>query len=215
VSRVFFDVGLSLDGFLAGANARPGNPLGDGGIGIHEWMFRTATFQRLLGASASGPHPLVARAVTDAPAGDDALVQAVFARTGAYVMGRRMFDEGEVSWPEDPPFRAPVFVLTHHRREPWVRKGGTTFHFVTGGFASALAQAKAAAGRKDVRVSGGADAIRQAIAAGVVDDFTLHVAPLLLGAGNRLFDRALPLRCAPVSASHSPLVAHLHFRIRD
>jgi dihydrofolate reductase len=214
VSKVFFDVGLSLDGFLAGPNARPANPLGDGGIAIHEWMFRTATFQqRLVKGGRTAAQEVVARAVTDAPAGDDALVQQGFARAGAYVMGRRMFDEGEVGWPEEAPFRAPVFVLTHKRRDPWVRKGGTTFHFVTDGFASALAQAKAAAKGKDVRVSGGADAIRQALELGIVDDFTLHVAPLLLGAGNRLFDRALPLRCAPAAASHSPLVTHLHYRM--
>ena len=212
MSKVYFDVGLSLDGCLAGPNARPGNPLGDGGLGIHEWMFRTATFQRVLGAGNAG-HP-GSRAVADGNAADDALVQAMFARAGAYVMGRRMFDEGEVGWPEDPPFHAPVFVLTHRSRAPWVRKGGTTFHFVTDGFASALAQAQAAANGKDVRVSGGADAIRQAIAAGAVDDFTLHMAPVLLGGGNRLFDRALPLRCTPASAVHSPLVTHVHYRAR-
>src|SRR5262249_17960453 len=190
-------------------------PLGDGGIAIHEWMLRTATFQRLVVDGKTAAQKVVERAVTDAPASDDALVQQVFARAGAYVMGRRMFDEGEVGWPEEAPFRAPVFVLTHKRREPWVRKGGTTFHFVTDGFASALAQAKAAAKGKDVRVSGGADAIRQAIAAGVVDDFTLHVATLVLGAGNRLFDRALPLRCALAAASHSPLATHLHYRVHN
>jgi len=212
VNKTYFDVGLSLDGCLAGPNARPGNPLGDGGLSIHEWMFRTATFQRVLGTGNAG-HP-GSRAVADGNAADDALVQAMFARPGAYVMGRRMFDEGELGWPEDPPFHAPVFVLTHKSRAPWVREGGTTFHFVTDGFASALAQAQGAANGKDVRVSGGADAIRQAIAAGAVDDFTLHIAPLLLGGGNRLFDRALPLRCAPASAVHSPLVTHVHYRAR-
>ena len=215
MTKVFFDVGVSLDGFVAGPNARPGNPLGDGGLHIHDWMFRTATFRRLLG----GDH--VDRLGTGRDAGDtgidDELVKGVFARTGAYVIGRRMFDEGEVGWPEEAPFRAPVFVLTTKAREPWVRKGGTTFHFVTDGFTNALGRAKEAAGGKDVRISGGADAIRQALDAGAVDDFTLHIAPLLLGSrpgtGTRLFDHSLPLSIEQTSASHSPHVTHVHYRV--
>src|SRR6185436_12317699 len=127
MSTVFVDVGLSLDGYLAGPNRGPGNPLGDGGPSIHGWLFETATFRDMLGL------PAPAR---QSP--DDDLVREVFRRAGAYVMGRRMFDEGEVGWPENPPFRAPVFVLTNVARAPWPRPGGTTFHFVTDGIASAL-----------------------------------------------------------------------------
>ena len=201
-SKVFFDVGLSLDGYMAGPNAKPGNPLGDGGPAMHGWVFETASFRELFGIPGGET------------SADDALVKRLFARTGAYVMGRRMFDEGEVGWPENPPFRAPVYVLTHSPREPWVRQGGTTFHFVTDGIESALAQAKAAAGGKDVRISGGADAIRQYIQAGLVDECTLHVAPSLLGAGLRLFDRLAPgeLKLETVNAASSKLVTHLDYR---
>lgn len=215
MSRVFVDVGVSLDGFVAGANRGPGNPLGDGGLAVHAWMFATAAFRER--------HPGVAG---DDPAGgergaecadDDARVRAVFARTGAYVLGKRMFDEGEVAWPEHAPFQAPVFVVTRRPRAPWVRPGGTTFVFVTDGFASALAEARAAAGGKDVRVAGGADVIQQALAAGVVDELTLHVAPVHLGRGLRLFDGVWPTGVAlePCGASASPRVHHLDFRVRD
>jgi dihydrofolate reductase len=202
-SKVFFDVGLSLDGYMAGPNARPGNPLGDGGPAMHGWVFETASFRELFGIPGG-----------DSGSADDALVRRLFARTGAYVMGRRMFDEGEVGWPENPPFRAPVYVLTHSPREPWVRQGGTTFHFVTDGIESALAQAKAAAGDKDVRISGGADTIRQYIQAGLIDECTVHVTPALLGAGLRLLDQLAPeeLKLETVSAISSKLVTHLDYR---
>jgi dihydrofolate reductase len=203
VTKVFFDTSVSLDGFVAGPNARPDNPLGDGGLRIHEWLFRTATFVRMAGGSGGDEHST-----------DDVQVQQAFARAGAHVIGRRMFDEGEVCWPEEAPFRMPVFVLTHHAREPWVRKGGTVFHFVTDGFTSALAQAKAAAGGKDVRIGGGADVIRQALDAGAIDDFTLHTAPVLLGSGTRLFDHPLPATIEQTGASHSPHVVHAHYRVR-
>jgi dihydrofolate reductase len=129
-------------------------------------------------------------------------------------MGRRMFDEGEVAWPENPPFRAPVYVLTHSPREPWVRQGGTTFHFVTDGLESALSQARAAAGDKDVRISGGIDTVQQAIQAGVLDECTIHLAPILLGAGRRLFDGIEPekMKLVPVRADSSALVTHLDYR---
>lgn len=146
---------------------------------------------------------------------DDAIVRAVFARTGAYVMGRRMFDEGEVGWPENAPFRAPVFVVTHQPREPWVRKGGTTFTFVTQGIQRALEQASAAAGEKDVRVSGGANLIQQYIEAGLVDELTIHLAPIVLGQGVRLFDHWAvdDGTLEPAEVIASPSVTHLGFRL--
>ena len=160
MSKVFVDIGMSLDGCIAGPNAGPDNPLGDGGVAIHQWLFKTAAFLERIGGTRGETSP------------DDAIVKEIFARAGAYVMGRRMFDEGEVGWPEEAPFRAPVFVLTHEARQPWVRKGGTTFHFVTDGIFRALEQARAAAGGKDVRVSGGAATIRQFMAAGFVEELT-------------------------------------------
>jgi len=211
VTKVFFDVGVSLDGFVAGPNARPGNPLGDGGLAIHRWMFETQAFARRHGDTSE--LGVLARP-SNGDTNDDRLVDAVFERAGAYVLGRRMFDEGEVGWPEEAPFRAPVFVLTTKRREPWVRKGGTTFHFVTDGFANALARAKDAARGKDVRIAGGADCIRQALDADVVDEFTLHIAPVVLGNGTRLFDHPLPLSVEQTGASHSPLATHVHYRVR-
>lgn len=203
MGTVFVDVGMSLDGFIAGPNGRPGNPLGDGGTRIHEWLYPLAAFQERMGLGGGERNA------------DDAIVRAVFARTGAYVMGRRMFDEGEVGWPEEAPFRAPVFVVTHRAREPWVRKGGTTFTFVTGGLDEALRRAREAAGERDVRVSGGGGVIRQCLRAGVVDELHVHLAPVLLGAGVRLFDdlsaAAVKLEAGPVS--FSPRVTHLAFRI--
>jgi dihydrofolate reductase len=146
---------------------------------------------------------------------DDDIVRAVFARAGAYVMGRRMFDEGEVGWPEHAPFQAPVFVVTHQAREPWVRKGGTTFTFVNDGIQGGLEQARAAAGNLDVRVSGGAHIIQQFIQAGLVDELRIHLAPILLGQGVRLFDHlaAEDLALESVEVTGSPLVTHLAFRV--
>ncbi|CAN5400827.1 dihydrofolate reductase family protein [soil metagenome] len=206
MSTVFFDVGISVDGFIAGPNRGPRNPLGDGGTLIHTWMFKTASFLERLGAESSEPGGHEA---------DDTVVRDVFARTGAYIMGRHMFEEGEASWPDPPPFRANVFVLTHQARERWVRQGGTTFHFVTDGIDSALRQARAAAGGKDVRISGGADTIRQYLEAGAIEEFGLHVAPTLLGSGIRLFDGIGPTQTAfeQISSSASPHVTHLNYRV--
>ncbi|MGV3661038.1 MAG: dihydrofolate reductase family protein [Prosthecobacter sp.] len=204
MSKTFIDVAISLDGYIAGPNGRAGNPLGDGGLRLHEWMFKTAAFLDHISQTGGETGP------------DNDLVEHVFARAGAYVLGRNMFNEGEVGWPEEAPFRAPVYVLTHTPREPWVRKGGTTFYFVTDGFDSALQQAKAAAGGKDVRISGGADVIQQALKAGVVDEMTLHLAPLLLGAGVRLFDTLTDehVRLQQVSAVASPAgTTHLSYKI--
>lgn len=203
MGKVFFDVGVSLDGAIAGPNRGPDNPLGDGGVALHGWMFATSTFRRRLGMEGGETSR------------DDAIVKEVFERAGAYVLGRRMFEEGEVSWPEEAPFGAPVFVLTHRAREPWPRKGGTTFYFVTDGIESALAQARAAAGGKDVRISGGAQTIRQYLEAGLIDDFALHIAPKLLPDGLRLFEgiRLQEIHAVPAEAISTPLVTHLRYRI--
>jgi dihydrofolate reductase len=174
--KTFFDVGLSLEGFLAGDHRGPDNPLGDNGPSIHNWMFRQKAFHRthnMEGGEEDGP--------------DGKLIEEVFARTGAWIMGKRMFEEGEKNWPEDL-FKSDVFVLTHEKRQPWVQKGATTFYFINDGIESALEKAKKSAKEKDVRISGGASTIQQYLNAGLIDEFTVHIAPLILGSGIRLFD---------------------------
>ena len=130
-------------------------------------------------------------------------------------MGSRMFGEGELVWPDPPPFRAPVFVLSHQAREPWVRKGGTTFTFVTDGFESALEQARAAAGDKDVRIAGGANTVQQFIKAGLIDELQIHLAPVLLGDGVRLFEHIDPehVDLEKTRVIDSPRVTHLRYRV--
>jgi dihydrofolate reductase len=203
MSKVIVDMGMSLDGFVAGPNAGPHNNLGDGGMRIHRWVYDLEAWRERQGL-AGGKTNL-----------DDKVVKETFARVGAYVMGRRMFDEGEVGWPDPPPFGAPVFVLTHHEREPWFRQGGTTFTFVTDGIESALEQARAAAGDKDVRIAGGANAVGQFLRAGLIDEMQIHLAPVLLGEGVRLFERTGSKRVEleKTRIIDSPRVTHLGYRI--
>jgi dihydrofolate reductase len=194
---------MSLDGFIAGPNGGPGNPLGDGGPGLHQWVYELDSWLGRQGMDGGRVGQ------------DDDLVKEVFGRTGAFVMGRRMFDEGEVGWPDPPPFRAPVFVLTHQSREPWVRQGGTSFTFVTDGIEHAVAQARAAAGDKDVQVSGGASTVQQALNAGLVGELQLHLAHVLLGDGVRLFEGVDPerLRLEPTRVLGSEQVTHVRYRV--
>jgi dihydrofolate reductase len=203
MSKVFIEQGISLDGFIAGPNAGGANPLGDGGMQIHQWMYAQTTWREHLGFSGGQTGR------------DDMLVQETFERAGAYVMGRRMFDEGEANWPEEAPFRTPVFVVTGQARAPWVRPGGTTFYFVTDGVAHAVVRAKAAAGAKDVRIAGGANVVKQALEAGLVDELNLHLAPVLLGAGVRLFDglETNHVRLEQRRVLASPHVTHLYFDV--
>jgi dihydrofolate reductase len=177
--KVFVDLAISLDGYIAGPNADVSNPLGDNGPRLHQWKYGLAAFRVLLGLPGGK---------TD---GDNDLVEEVIDRAGAFILGRRMFDEGEVSWPDPSPFNGPVFVLTNTPREPWVRSKNT-FHFVTDDIERVLEQARAAAGEKDVQISGGAETVRQYLSAGLVDELQLHIAPVLLGAGIRLFDGIEP-----------------------
>ena len=176
MSKTFVDIGLSLDGFIAGDNRSPKNPMGGQGPIIHNWMFIQKAFWETHGGAGGEK---------DDQDGD--LIRQVFARTGAWIMGKRMFDEGEPNWPEGL-FKAPVYVLTHEKREPWVQKDNTTFYFINDGIESAYAKAKADAGNRDVRISGGADCIHQYLNAGYIDEFTLHIAPILVGSGIRFFD---------------------------
>jgi dihydrofolate reductase len=199
MSKVFFDVGISLDGFMAGENRGPQNPMGGMSMRLHEWMFEQEYFLKLLHLPGPGKKGT-----------DNEIVEATFDRVGAYILGRRMFEEGERSWPDDGPFNAPAYVLTNTPREPWQRKGKNVFYFVTEGIDQALILAHEAAGNKDVRICGGAHTIRQYLAAGLIDDFTIHLAPVLLGKGLPLFDgQELPVSYKPKYAITSEKVTHL------
>jgi dihydrofolate reductase len=214
MGKVKFSVTMSLDGFLAGPNPRFEEPLGDGGEGLHEWMLQTAAFKEGHGGGGEG----------GATGRDDEIVRESTENTGAYVMGRQMFGGGEGDWGDgswkgwwgdDPPYHVPVFVLTHHPREPVPMEGGTTYHFVTDGIESALEQARAAAGDGDVQIAGGADVIQQYLKAGVVDEFQVSVAPKFLGGGVRLFDGLGndEIKLEVVRAVESPLATHLKYRL--
>jgi dihydrofolate reductase len=175
---------ISLDGYGAGPGQDLEHPLGVGGMALHEWVFATRTFQRIHGGDGG------------ATGVDDDFAARGFDGIGAWIMGRNMFGPQRGPWPDDgwkgwwgenPPYHTPAFVLTHHDRPPITMEGGTTFHFVTGGIEAALAQARAAAGDKDVRLGGGVATVRQYLAAGLIDELHLAIAPVLLGSGEHLF----------------------------
>jgi len=192
MTTVHFDVSMSLDGFITGPGEGVGNPLGDDAGRLHDWMFA---------------------ARTDA---DAEVLDELYARTGAILMGRRMFDVGVEPWGDPPPFHGlPGFVLTHQAREPLPRQGGTTYTFVTGGIEAGLEQAKAAAGEKDVGIWGGAKVMRQYLKAGLLDEMQLHLIPVFLGDGVRLFDDLGPKRAEleRTRTIQTPSATHLRFRI--
>lgn len=174
--QIYSETSISLDGFSAGPNDTPANGLGDNGESLHEWIYRLRAWRERHGMQGGE---------TDA---DDALIEEFFAPIGAVVMGRRMFDHGFAPWGETPPFHAPVFVVTHRPQPPIIKLGGTTFHFVDDGLESAIRQAREAAGERDVNIAGGASVVQQALRAGMIDRMQIHIAPVLLGGGVRLFD---------------------------
>ena len=209
----FLDISMSLDGYVAGPNPTLEEPLGRGGEQLHEWVVKLAAWR--------GPHGL--EGGETGPEGD--LYAASWGRIGSVIMGRKMFSGGSGPWESDPnadawwgdnpPFHVPVFVLTHHEREPVEKEGGTTFTFVTNGFESALEQARAAAGEKDVSISGGADVAQQALRAGAVDEVTLHIAPVLLGGGTSLFgDLGMDLTLELTNVLEGPEATHLQYVVR-
>jgi dihydrofolate reductase len=204
MSTVFVHMGVSVDGFVAGTNRGPKNPMGGVAPTLHEWMFEQKAFRDHLsipGEGKTGP--------------DNDAAAHTFDRIGANIMGKRMFDEGEAVWPEKAPFGNPVFVLTHEKRDPWVRPGGTTFYFVNDSLERVLAMAREAAGAKDVRISGGKDVVIQYLNAGLVEELCLDVTPVLLGEGLRLFegiDRT-KVRLSIAEAVHSPVVTHLRYSV--
>ena len=203
MSSVVAEITMSLDGFVAGPNARPGQGLGEGGERLHEWVYGLKSWRE--------PHGLEGGET----GADDEVLEESISRPGAIIVGRRMYDHAE-GWGDRPPFGRPVFVLTHRGQEPLVKDGGTTFTFVTDGIESALEQAKASAGDKDVGIGGGASVIQQYLAAGLLDEFVLHIAPVLLGGGTRLFEQGTTgnIEFAPVQTFGSPYVAHLRYRIK-
>lgn len=210
MSRVRMQISVSLDGFVAGPDQSLDNPLGINGERLHEWVFPLAVWRRMHGREGGAVNA------------SNAVVEEAFANVGATIMGRNMFGGGPGPWKgdwkgwwgDDPPFHTPVFVLTHHARDPLVMNGGTTFYFVTDGVASALDRAREAAGGKDVQVGGGADAARQFLAGHLLDEIEIHLVPLLLGSGARLLDN-LPtdLQLDPIRTIGAPGVTHLKYRV--
>jgi dihydrofolate reductase len=196
MSKVTVDISMSVDGFVAGPRQSLDNPLGEGAEDrLHRWMFEEAE------ANA-------------------AELQGITA-AGAFIMGRNMFSPGRKDWDlewkgwwgDEPPYHRPVFVLTHHPRPVLPMSGGTTFTFVTDGIESALAQAREAAGGGDIAIAGGAHTVNQYLAAGLIDELRLHVAPVLLGAGERLFDGVGDLTLEPLGVRGTDLVTHLRYRV--
>ena len=196
MSKVTTDMAMSLDGFVAGPNQSKDNPLGEGiGDSLHQWMFDEAE-----------KHAEVIEKITDA---------------GAFIMGRNMFgpDRGEWDlewngwWGPEPPYHGPVFVLANRPRASLTMEGGTTFHFVTDGIHAALERARAAAGDRDISVAGGAHTVNQYLAAGLIDELRLHIAPVIVERGERLLAGVGDPKLTPVSVGGSDLVTHLTYRV--
>jgi dihydrofolate reductase len=214
MSKVTIDITMSVDGFVAGPNASLEDPLGQGGMSLHEWAFAAESWREQHGLEG-GEHNA-----------DSELLEEAVGRGGAQIMGRRMFSGGFGPgpwaddpnaggwWGDEPPFHMPVFVLTHHAREPLVL-GDTTITFVTDGIESALEQARAAAGDKNVGIGGGGSAVQQYLAAGLVDELQVHVAPMFLGTGVRLFDNLGEHRpkLELLRVVESPAVTHIRYRV--
>src|SRR5487761_1410981 len=182
--KVYFSVTMSLDGFIAPEEGRNDPDLQRWmaqWMELQEWIFRQRFFRENLKLGEGGEE-----------GHENDIVRETFRRTGASVMGKRMFDLGEQTWPEEAPFHTPVFVVTHEKRDPWERPGGTTFHFVNDGIEPALDQARDAAGDRDVRIAGGGATIQEYLDSGLIDEFSITLAPVLFGTGIRLFDRVDP-----------------------
>ena len=212
MSKLRCHISISADGFVAGPNQSMENPLGEGGERLHDWVVSLAAWRE--------SHRLQGGEVNESAR----IVEESRANVGAGIMGRNMFgpagggpwgEEWTGWWGDDPPYHYPVFVLTHHPREPAEMKGGTTFHFVTDGIQSALESARGAASGKDVMLWGGAQVVNQYLAAGLLDELELHVAPVLLGGGARLFDDlgGAEIELEQVRAVQAPGVTHVKYRV--
>jgi dihydrofolate reductase len=213
MGRLTFEISMSLDGFVAGPNQTLDDPLGEGGEQLHEWIVGLKSWRETHGKSGGEANV------------DSEIVEESLRGTGAELMGRRMYSGGAGPWEDDPnadgwwgddpPFGHPVFVLTHHAREPLEKQGGTTYTFVTDGIEAALEQARAAAGDKDVKVAGGAEVAQQYLNAGLLHEVQLHLVPVLLGGGVRLFDDldASRVKLETTRVIESPAgVTHLFYR---
>ncbi|MFP5389891.1 MAG: dihydrofolate reductase family protein [Thermoleophilia bacterium] len=212
MSRLRFQISVSLDGFVAGPNPSEENPLGEGGEQLHEWVIKLAAWRK--------PHGYEGGEVN----ASSAVVEETLENVGATIMGRNMFGGGPGPWGDDPwdgwwgdepPFQHPVFVLTHYERERLDKQGGSSFTFVTDGIESALEQAKEAAAGKDVALAGGAEVAQQYLAAGLIDELLLNVVPVLLGSGTRLFENlgdVAKVGLEQVGVVEAPDVAHLVYR---
>jgi dihydrofolate reductase len=211
MSKVRFQLAVSLDGFVAGPDQSEENPLGAGGTDLHAWAYELEAWRR--------PHGEMGGKVN----ASSAVLEEVQSNVGATLMGRNMFGGGPGPWRDDspwtgwwggtPPFHTPVFVLTHHPREPLEMEGGTTFIFVTEGIESALERAMQAAQGHDVSLGGGASVVQQYLAAGLVDEFYLHVVPVLLGRGERLFENVAGLKVEQARAIEGSGVTHIKYRV--
>jgi dihydrofolate reductase len=210
MSKVFCDLSMSLDGYVAGPSQTLEEPLGRGGEQLHEWAFRLKSFREQHGMEGGESGP------------DDEVVREWLAGSGAVVMGRRMFSGGAGPWKsdpnadgwwgDDPPFHSPVFVVTHHPRETVVKEGGTSYVFVTDGIEAALEQARTAAGDKDVQVGGGGSVVQQFLQAGLLAELNVHLVPVLLGDGGvRLLDGLAPTELELTRVVESPHVTHLRY----
>ncbi|MFE2335175.1 dihydrofolate reductase family protein [Streptomyces coelicoflavus] len=202
-------IGMSLDGFAAGPDQSAQHPVGVGGMRLHQWLLGTRAWYEHRGLEG-GEDSVDSRVLAEAMRG-----------IGSYIMGRRMFggaagpwDTGWRGWwGDEPSFQAPVFVLTHHPREPLVMKGGTTFTFVTEGIHAALEQAREASGDRTVSIAGGAKVVQQYLAAGLLDEMTIHLRPIVLGTGERLLENVGDPVLEPVEAVHSAKATHIRYRV--
>jgi len=216
--KVFFSVSMSLDGFIApesmegfiASEERRDDPDVQRWMAqwmeLQQWIFPQRFFRENLKLGEGGEEGR-----------DNDIARETFERTGASVMGKRMFDLGEQAWPEEAPFHTPVFVVTHEKRDPWERPGGTTFHFVNDGIEPALDQAREAAGDRDVRIAGGGATILEYVNAGLIDEFSIALSPVLFGSGIRLFEGVDAGRVAlePVRAEPAQRVTHLTYAVRE
>lgn len=214
MAKLRFQISMSLDGFVAGPNQSEDDPLGEGGTQLHDWAFKLTAFRE--------PHGMEGGEVNES----SAIVEKSLENIGATVMGRNMFGGGPGPWGEDPwdgwwgddpPFHHPVFVLTHHAREPLEKQGGNSFTFVTDGVESALEQATDAAAGMDVNLGGGAETAQQYLAAGLIDEMQINLVPVLLGSGSRLLDNLEPgdLKLELIRTVAAPGVTHLKYRVQS
>ena len=202
MGKVIATQSVSLDGFSAGADVSPKNPMGDDGERLHEWMFGLESWREPHGLEGGEASP------------DGAFIDELFSNLGAVIMGRVMFDAGDEPWGDEPPFHAPVFVLVHEPREPVEKHGGTSFTFVHEGIDHALELAQQAAGDRYVSIAGGANTVQQFLAAGLIDELAIDVVPIILGDGRRFFEN-LPtdLKLEPIRVIDGPGATHIRYRL--